>query len=213
MTLREDAKEITPRGSRLSPASGWTHQQDRACFNGAQVAASITADDRTSGCVYHWREGLTEDLPGAAGSSSRLAARQAAAGKLRNHCFGEPIYCAQAPFSGAHSLSDYGERALQGAGAELILPSLPRGSSSAPSPPRAELEATQGTPTQRAQFPNSERATATSLAGDGVLLGPRGSPMAGEEIATGKRGCLHSPVRRAMTDGHTMKELLTRSPP
>lgn len=203
MTLREDAQEITPRPT--SARNGWASQLDRACFSGAQAAAAITGDDRT-------REGLT-DLPGAAGSPSRLAARQAAAGKLRNHCFSEPIYFAQAPYSGPRSLSDYGERALYGSsGAEVILPS-PRAGTSAPSPPRADVEPPrEGTPTQRAQFPLSARATATSLAGDGVILGPRGSPMAGEEITTEKKGCLHSPIRRAATEGHTVKELLTSSP-
>tara|TARA_B110001452_G_scaffold170690_1_gene142851 strand:- start:152 stop:652 length:501 start_codon:yes stop_codon:yes gene_type:complete len=154
MTLRENVQEFTPRTT--SEKTGWTHQSDRACFSGAQAAAAITGDDRT-------RE-LT-DLPGAAGSSSRLAARQAAAGKLRSHCFSEPIYFAQAPYSGPHSLSEAGGRALHG-----------------------------------------------SLAGDGVMLGPRGSPMAGEEFATEKKGCLHSPIRRAATEGHTVKELLTSSP-
>ena len=202
MTLREDVQEITPRPT--SARTGWTNQSDRACFSGAQAAAAITGDDRT-------RELL--DLPGAAGGSSRLAARQAAAGELRSHCFSEPIYFAQAPYSGPHSLSEAGERALHGSGAEVILPSPTRDPASAPSPPRAEAEPPpQGTPTQRAQFPLSARATATSLAGDGVMLGPRGSPMAGEEFATEKKGCLHSPIRRAATEGHTVKELITSSP-
>ena len=65
---------------------------------------------------------------------------------------------------------------------------------------------------RRGRSSRSAQSTATSLAGDGVILGPRGSPMAGEEITTEKKGCLHSPIRRAATEGHTVKELLTSSP-
>lgn len=198
-----------PRSQRARPpsaSSAWNSQLSLRDFSGVQVAAAVTHRDVSD--LPADRRPTPQTLPDAAGEPSRLKARHAAEGELRQRCFGESVCFGSAPYLGPHALSDEGARALQGEGAALIRPV--EGAEAQVLVPAA----VSASPfkTNRAQFPSPRRATTGTFAFGGAddEVSRELAPTLNQSPS--RKGGLGSPAQAAAFGGSNMRALLTGGP-